>query len=412
MILLAKRAKFVIILAVIVMAVGTAFLVAHRRGWDYHSVLRSLHKEPHQSLLSIIDNQRGRINDFQSLMEEKIRLSRESRKKLYDSYVQTLRDATRPRTYTPAMPIREKSVVTPLRSDSGGEKKSGLISMPEKVPYGEDQEFKNRLGIDSGHEVPKKKMSHEKRVDKAPDIKPGKKPKGGVFDKKKNVRLKGDTQKKRSALASLYPYYSGKGAVHYHGARSEKRVALTFDAGDVNDSEENITSILDTLVRTETPATFFLSGRWIEKRREHSRRLANVKYFELGNHTYRHPDLTKLSAGGIRREMESTQRIIQRVTGKVPSLFRPPFGRYDNRVRKEARRLKLSLVLWDVGSDDYLAKKTSDDIAGATLKHLSNGSIVLLHINGDAKNTHKALPGIIEGIRKKEIGRASCRERV
>ncbi|NEC50919.1 polysaccharide deacetylase family protein, partial [Actinospica acidiphila] len=120
--------------------------------------------------------------------------------------------------------------------------------------------------------------------------------------------------------------------------REAKCIALTFDAGP----SEHSARLLDILEEERVPATFFLLGkRHIDTYPELVRRMADEGH-EVASHTWTHRILTELEPDGIREELERTNDEIERLTGRRPTLMRPPQGRTDDTVHEISRELGLS----------------------------------------------------------------------
>jgi peptidoglycan-N-acetylglucosamine deacetylase len=158
------------------------------------------------------------------------------------------------------------------------------------------------------------------------------------------------------------------------GGGRGRDVALTFD-----DGPGPYTSLaLRILRRAHAHATFFLVGRLLADRPRLPRREASLA--ALGDHTWTHPDLTRLPRAGMDEEIARTQAAIERASGRRVRLFRPPYGAHDTTVDAEARSLGMLEVLWSVDSRDsegadYL------QIARTVLDGIRPGSIVLMHEN-------------------------------
>src|SRR5205823_13088245 len=123
----------------------------------------------------------------------------------------------------------------------------------------------------------------------------------------------------------------------------------------------------------------------------------------IGNHSDTHADLTLLSASGIRSQLERTSSEVQRLTGVRPGLFRPPYGRFNLPVLREARNGGYTTVLWSADAKDW-ANPGADAIVRRTLGAARNGAIVLFHESGgDREQTVAALPAIIEGLQSRGL---------
>ncbi|MCX3060917.1 polysaccharide deacetylase family protein [Streptomyces sp. GXMU-J5] len=176
--------------------------------------------------------------------------------------------------------------------------------------------------------------------------------------------------------------------------RKAKCVALTFDAGP----SENTPRLLDILKEKKVPATFFLLGKnHVMKHPDLVKRMAREGH-ELGSHTWDHKILTDISDDQIRQELKRTDDAIEKLTGKRPTLMRPPQGRTNDHVSKLAKQEGLAQILWDVTSKDY-KEPPARTIRERTLKQTHRDSIILLH--DLYKNTVPAVPGIIDALKAK-----------
>ncbi|MFG2372508.1 polysaccharide deacetylase family protein [Streptomyces sp. NPDC048504] len=193
------------------------------------------------------------------------------------------------------------------------------------------------------------------------------------------------------AEAASVAVRAGFGAVD---CREAKCIALTFDAGP----SENSARLLDILKEKQVPATFFLLGkRHIEKYPELVERMA-AEGHEVASHTWDHKILTRITPAQIRDELVRTDDAIERITGKRPTLMRPPQGRTDDEVHKICRELGLSEVLWSVTAKDY-ATTDSALITKRVLAQASRDGIILLHDLYDG--TVPAVPGIIDALKER-----------
>lgn len=176
----------------------------------------------------------------------------------------------------------------------------------------------------------------------------------------------------------------------YNVDRGEEKVcSLTFDAAWDDADTDRLIEILD---RYNVKATFFMVGSWVEKYPESVKKFADRGH-EIMNHSDTHPHIDRLSEQKVKEEINSCADKIEAVTGKRPTLFRGPYGEYNNTVIRAAQELGHRVLQWDVDSLDWKDLKT-DDIVTRVLKRVQPGSVMLFH-NG-AKNTPEALPQIIE----------------
>ena len=152
----------------------------------------------------------------------------------------------------------------------------------------------------------------------------------------------------------------------------DKVVALTFDDGPSKYTDK----ILNILKKYNACGTFFLIGNKVEFYSDVLKRMLK-EGSEIGNHSYDHKLLTRLSKEDFQEEINKTQEAIKKVTGFTPTLFRPTYGGYTN-VLKSYTDLKF--VLWDVDSRDWQVK-TKDKILNNILPSVKSGSIILMHDN-------------------------------
>lgn len=159
-----------------------------------------------------------------------------------------------------------------------------------------------------------------------------------------------------------------------HLRRDRKIVALTFDDGP---DPVRTPALLDVLAAAQAPATFFLLGDAVEMHPEVVTRMANEGH-ELGNHTYCHRYLPLARARSVERELAKTDAAIERATGQVPRVARPPWGGRSPWTVRAFARLAKKLVLWDVNSFDWKGKPAAEVVA-RVLERTKSGSIILMH---------------------------------
>jgi peptidoglycan/xylan/chitin deacetylase (PgdA/CDA1 family) len=166
---------------------------------------------------------------------------------------------------------------------------------------------------------------------------------------------------------------------------------LTFDDGP---SRTWTPRILDLLRRYDARATFFVVGSAVAAEPSLTRRIAREGH-TIGNHTYNHADLTRLSAAGFRAEVSLAQAAIERVAGTTTRLLRPPYGAVNASTRTLAAQAGYKLVLWDVDPQDW-RRPGSGSIAARILRDTRPGSLILLHDGGgDRSQTLAALEQVL-----------------
>lgn len=189
--------------------------------------------------------------------------------------------------------------------------------------------------------------------------------------------------------------------VVFHGDRSRKRVALTFDACATKVASGYDEEVMRVLVETRTPATLFLGGKWMLEHPGETRRLAAVDVFELGNHSFLHPHMTRIPDEQVRRELEWTQIVMYSLTGRQAALYRPPYGEHDERISRIAAEAGLITVQFDLASGDPDPDLSKERLLRSVTAGARNGSIIVLHMNGRGWKTAEALPDIIAELRRK-----------
>jgi polysaccharide deacetylase family sporulation protein PdaB len=178
----------------------------------------------------------------------------------------------------------------------------------------------------------------------------------------------------------------------YNVDRSKKVCSLSFDAAWGNEQTDNL---LATLKEYKVKATFFLVGDWVKKYPDSVKKIAKNGH-DIGNHSNTHAHLTQMSESAIADDVKSCNEKIKKLTGKSPTLFRPPYGDYNNSVVSTVMGLDMYCIQWNIDSLDW-KDPSVDQIVQNCVNKLCPGSIILLH-NG-ATNTPEALPKIIEAIK-------------
>jgi peptidoglycan/xylan/chitin deacetylase (PgdA/CDA1 family) len=185
-----------------------------------------------------------------------------------------------------------------------------------------------------------------------------------------------------------------------HGSRALSEVALTFDACPAIGYDAAVVRIL---TETQTPATFFLSGRWMQTHVSATQALAAIQYFELGEHSWSHADFSRLGLAQVDGEITRTEGLLTQLTDRPGKLFRFPYGRYTPQALQEVYRLGLTPIQWDVVSADPVPLMSAKALTRRVLAKAQGGSIVIMHVNGRGWHTAEALPGIIAGLRERGL---------
>ena len=175
----------------------------------------------------------------------------------------------------------------------------------------------------------------------------------------------------------------------YNVDTEEKVLSISFDAAGGRANTEEILNILD---RYDVKTTFFLVGFWAEKHPDLVRELVRRGH-EIGNHSATHPHMASLTRAQIGEELERCSDLVESITGTPTTLFRPPYGEYNDDVVRVSREMGYECVQWNVDSLDWKNLGRENMVRQCT-KAVNPGDIVLFH--NDSKYILEALPEILE----------------
>ncbi len=182
--------------------------------------------------------------------------------------------------------------------------------------------------------------------------------------------------------------------------QGRKLIALTFDDGP---DGKYTPQILDILKEYNAKATFFVVGPQIAKNPDVARRIIEEGH-TIGNHSWSHSDLTKLSEKNLKAEIEKTQQAVVKATGIAPVLVRAPYGAYSDKVLKSIHLEHMKHVYWTVDTRDWAGTSVSD-MRKNVLTNAHKGGVILMHSFGGRKHaiehTVELLPSIIEELSDK-----------
>lgn len=175
----------------------------------------------------------------------------------------------------------------------------------------------------------------------------------------------------------------------YYVDTDEKKIAISFDAAWGTDHTKEILDILD---KYDVKTTFFLVDFWASKYPDMVKEI-DKRGHEVQNHSTTHPKLTEMSKEEIIKEVKTTEETIEKIIDKKPTLFRLPFGDYNDEVIRTLREIDYHVIQWDVDSLDWKEEGVEPVIDKVT-RNVKKGSVVLFHNN--AKYVRDYLPAIIE----------------
>ncbi len=203
-------------------------------------------------------------------------------------------------------------------------------------------------------------------------------------------------------LTAKYTRFPEFPTLYHQGAGDPHQVAITFDDGP---DPEWTPKILDILKAANVKAAFFLVGVNAEHYPGLVRRIVEEGH-EIGNHTYYHPNLALCWPEHVRLELNATQLLIETITGRATTFFRPPYAADTSPSRLSelmplqiAQTLNYLVVLENIDPQDW-ARPGSDIILQRVKQQRRDGSIILLHdAGGDRSQTVEALPQILDWLR-------------
>jgi peptidoglycan/xylan/chitin deacetylase (PgdA/CDA1 family) len=196
--------------------------------------------------------------------------------------------------------------------------------------------------------------------------------------------------------AGFQTAYGGREIIR--GNPDDPRVALTFDCGSVAGASLRI---LDTLKEHGLRVTFFMTGQYTDRYPDLVRRMVADGH-EFANHSYGHPDFTKLTNQAILAELARTDELVRAHSGSsTKPWMRMPFGARDGRVMDVVSGAGYASVFWTLDSGDWLAEATVASVQSRVLGGIRNGAIVVHHCA--AEQTAGALPAIFAGLTERGL---------
>ena len=166
---------------------------------------------------------------------------------------------------------------------------------------------------------------------------------------------------------------------YYVGSTQDKVIYLTFDAGYENG---NTAPILDALKKHNATATFFLVGNYLQTSPDLVKRMV-AEGHNVGNHTFHHPDMSKISSKeAFEKELNDLETLYRETTGQtMKKYYRPPQGKYSESNLKMASEMGYKTFFWSLAYVDWYKDKqpTREEAFKKLLGRIHPGAIVLLH---------------------------------
>lgn len=210
--------------------------------------------------------------------------------------------------------------------------------------------------------------------------------------------FKKGANEKQADAGEKYDNLLEKYGAFYKGSADQKILYLTFDNGYENGYTAKI---LDVLKKEKVPATFFVTGHYLDSAPELSKRMVDEGHI-VGNHSWSHPDMTQISDEKIRLELDKVKEETKRITGQSDMQYlRPPRGILSERTLKVARDSGYIHVLWSLAFKDWQVnqqkgwKYAYDNI----MAQVHPGAVMLLHTV--SKDNADALEKVIQDLKKR-----------
>jgi len=207
--------------------------------------------------------------------------------------------------------------------------------------------------------------------------------------KKNNEHKLPDIGKYRDILHQYGAYYADESG--------EKSIYLTFDNGYEQGYTEDILNVLN---KEQVPATFFVTGHYVEEEPKLIKRMVNDGHM-IGNHSYHHPDFTVISKQSMQKELEKLEAAVARVSDqKKIKYLRPPRGTFNEQTLKWANELGYIHVFWSLAFEDWMTdeQKGWKHAYEQIMAQIHPGAIVLLHTVSE--DNAKALERVIKDLKR------------
>lgn len=182
----------------------------------------------------------------------------------------------------------------------------------------------------------------------------------------------------------------------YVGSSNEKKIYLTFDAGYDNG---NLAGILDTLKDKKVQATFFVTGDFVNRFQDLTKRMVEEGHI-VANHSYSHKNITSQTKEELENDLKKLEDSFQKVTGKeMTKVFRPPKGEFDRNSLMNLKELGYKTVFWSIAFKDWSEEhqRGKEYSYKSVIDNLHPGAIILMHTVSTSNK--EALPEIIDEIR-------------
>ena len=180
----------------------------------------------------------------------------------------------------------------------------------------------------------------------------------------------------------------------YSVETEEKKIAISFDCAW---GVEYTDKLLEIMEMNDVKCTFFAVEFWVKKHPDYVKKIVDMGH-EMGTHSRTHPYMSTLSKDRIVDELTTSKAAIEEITGQKVTLFRPPYGDYNDLLIDTCNEMGLYPIQWDVDSLDW-KNLSATEIAMRVINGAKNGSIILCHNNG--LHTAESLPLIFSTLKNR-----------
>lgn len=142
--------------------------------------------------------------------------------------------------------------------------------------------------------------------------------------------------------------------------RGDKKISLTFDVAWEN---SNTQELIDTLDEYDARATFFVTGDWCDRYPEDVKMFADAGH-EIQNHSDQHPHVKGANVNELISDTKAASLKIKDITGREPTLYRAPYGEYDNSLITTVQGMGMNVIQWDVETVDTDGNPLPEPVRG------------------------------------------------
>lgn len=200
-----------------------------------------------------------------------------------------------------------------------------------------------------------------------------------------------------SALGLFVPV-DGVAQVIKSGPPTCRGVALTFDLCPVRKGSGYDQPLMDYLITHRIPATFFMSGKWMARHDAEVDHLLGMGFFEVGTHGEVHAHLPMHDAEEQRTEILGPVKRLREHYAHEATLFRPPYGEYNDVTVAVVNMLGLRFVQWNIESGDPDPTASAEQILARVAARAKPGSIIIFHANGKGTHTRRVIEQLTSDI--------------